>query len=124
MKNSTNTIRPILYRILADLIFVFHFVVIMIVIFGWLFPSIWYLYMFVLVVSLIFDIFLGYCILSKWEFLLRKKLKPDLKYSYSFTTYYTYRLTNYWLTDRFMKIVAITFLSLSILINIALYFLV
>jgi hypothetical protein len=124
MQKSAHSALPILYRLSADLIFLFHFVVVMIILFGWLVPVIWPLYMFTLVVSLISDIVFGYCLLSKWEFVLRKKFNPSINYDYDFTTYYTYRLTNRTIRDNFMKIAAITFISLSILVNIVFRFLV
>ncbi len=124
MQKSVHSAPPILYRLSADLIFIFHFTVVMIILFGWLVPAIWPLYMFTLVVSLVSDVVFGYCLLSKWEFVLRKKFNPSIDYDYDFTTYYTYRLTNRTIRDSFMKIAAITFISLSILISIVFRFLV
>ena len=61
------------YRVGADAIFILHFLLVLFVVFGWLTPRLWPWYMAALVVTLISDMVFGYCILSKWEFDLRKK---------------------------------------------------
>ncbi len=111
-----------IYRITADFIFGIHLLVLLVAVFGWLYPSMWVLYMIVLVSALISDIFLGYCILSKWEFILRKKVDQKVDYSYSFTTYYTRNFTKGRIDENFYRSASVVFLALSIIIN--LYFLV
>jgi len=108
----------ILYRIAAEIIFVFHVVIVTLVLFGWMFPNLWYFYIAALIASLFSDVFLGYCIVSKWEFDLRKKFDSKINYHYNFATYYTYKITNHHISDHFYKITAMIFLSLSIMISI------
>lgn len=111
-----------LKRFAADLLFMFHFAVVLILLFGWLFPSLWYLYMLILLATLLSELLLGFCFLSKWEFLLRKKMNPDLDYKYSFSSYYTYKLTQQRLSEKFVQIAAVVFLSSSLVLNLYFHF--
>lgn len=112
-----------LYRIGADGIFVAHLLLVLVVVFGFLIPSIWYLYMTILVATLLSDVVYGYCILSKWEFNLRKKLDPGVTYNFTWATYYTYKVTNYRISDTFYKKAAIAALMLCIALNVYFKFL-
>lgn len=108
------------HRLIADSIFVAHFLLVLLVLFGWAVPELWSVYMAALVTTLISDLIFGYCILSKWEFDLRKRINPKIQYDFTWATYYTYKLTNQRINHRFFKSVAILFLILSI--GISLYF--
>lgn len=119
---SSTVVKGALYRIAADMVFLIHFVVVVIVLFGWLIPDVWPLYMLVLVGTLLSELLLSYCVLSKWEFDLRKKIYPNLNYEYSYTSYYTYKLTRQHLSERFFARTGILFTSLSILINLYFHF--
>jgi hypothetical protein len=110
-------------RILADCIFLFHCLVVAIIGFGWALPSIWYLYMLTLFVTLISEVALGYCFLSKWEFDLRKQIDPSVDYDYGFSSYYTYKLTHHRLSKRFIANAALFFLVASLAINLYFKFL-
>ncbi len=104
--------------IIANAIFLIHATVVFLAFFGWLFSKIWLIYMAVLILTLISDIVFGYCILSKFEFSIRKKLNPETNYNYTFSSYYTYKLTNHKISDKFIINVAYVFLTSSILINL------
>ena len=104
--------------ILANTIFLIHSAVVLIAFFGWLFPKIWIIYMAVLILTLLSDIIFGYCILSKFEFAIRKKNNPKTDYNYTFSSYYTYKLTNQRISDKFIINIAYIFLTGSILINL------
>ncbi len=107
-----------LSRIAADIVFVAHFLVIVIIGIGWLFPSIWYLYMAILFGTLLSELFFSYCILSKWEYQLRRIADPAVEYEYEFASYYTYRLTRGYLSGRFLRVAGTAFVSLSIILNL------
>jgi len=107
-----------LYRITADFIFLIHSIVLIVALFGWLVPSIWFIYIAVLVLTLLSDIAFGCCILSKWEFDLRKKINPQLNYHYSWTTYYTYRFTQHLVSEVFIERMAQVFIIGSLLLNV------
>jgi Protein of Unknown function (DUF2784) len=111
-------IMKIVYRLLADTIWVLHFLVVFTVLFGWLFPSLWYVYMFVLASTFISNIFWNYCFLSKWEFYLRKKINPKLEYDFTYTSYYTYNLTKGYLSKDFLRWVGLGLTSTSLIINL------
>ena len=106
------------YRLGADAIFTLHLLLVVLVVFGWTVPTLWPIYMVAMVITLASDVVFGYCIFSKWEFDLRKKVNPDTNYNFTWTTYYTYKVTNYKISDRFYKRAAIVALTLCILINI------
>lgn len=108
----------LLYRIGADAIWIVHFLVVVLVLFGWLVPSIWYIYIIVLSGTLLSELIWSYCVLSKWEFDLRKKCNPDISYDFTYSSYYTYRLTQGYLSPRFLGQAGIVFCSLSLILNI------
>lgn len=110
-------------RIVADCIFLAHCAVVAIVGFGWAIPSIWYLYILTLLVTLVSELTLGYCFLSKWEFDLRKQIDPAVDYDYGFSSYYTHKLTHQRLSKRFIATAALFFLVASLAINIYFRFL-
>lgn len=107
----------------ANIVFVVHVIVFVYGLFGWLIDhSIW-IYVSTLLGMLVLDIYFGYCILSKWEFDLRKKVNPDVDYPYHFSSYYTDRLLGKQLSPTFFTKAIYTFLVFSIGINtfLALY---
>lgn len=99
-------------------VFALHCLVMVVALFGWLWPSIWPAYIALITFVLIQDIFLGYCILSRWEFSLRRLLNPKLRYDYTFSSFYTYKLTHKRLSTKFVRIAGIVFLSASLAINL------
>ena len=110
-------------RIGADILFMLHFFIVIIGLFGWMVESIWYLYMSVLIITLISGLTLGYCFISKWEFTLRKIKNPELSYNYNCTSFYTHKFTNNKLSNTFIEWVALLFIISSIIINIYFHFL-
>ncbi|TSC85859.1 MAG: hypothetical protein G01um10148_767 [Parcubacteria group bacterium Gr01-1014_8] len=104
-------------------IFLVHCVVGVIIFFGWLWPSIWPIYIGLLVYVLFQNLILGYCILSRWEFSLRRMLNPKLRYQYNFTTYYTYKLTHKRLSTKFVQVAGTFFIVASLTISLSAKFL-
>lgn len=105
----------LVYRTAAEVIFLIHLgLVLLVVFFGWYFPSLWPWYTAALVVTLISDLAFGYCILSKWEFDLRKKINPQTNYDYTWATHYTYKITNHRISNRFFERMATLFLVVSL----------
>lgn len=92
--------------------------VVFIILFGWVFPSMWPLYMIILFVTFVQDLLFGYCFLSKWEFALRRAVDPQLRYDWSFSSYYTYQLTRQRLSRHFVRVAGLLFLDFSIAINL------
>ncbi len=106
------------YKISADIIFLLHIVIFLIALFGWIFPRIWYLYVTTLALVLLSDLIFGYCLASKWEFDLRKKVNPEVKYAYAWSSYYTYKFTDHKLSPVLFERVAIVFLAGSLFLNL------
>jgi hypothetical protein len=113
----------LLYRVLADLIFAIHGVLFFFILFGFLFPVWWSLYMSGLVLVLISDLIFGYCILSKWEFYFRRQVNPEVNYEFDWTSYYLHKLTERYIDKTFYYRAAVTFLVLCITINLYFKFL-
>ena len=107
-----------LYRILADLIFIIHGILFVLILFGFLYPTWWNWYMLTLVMVLISDLIFGYCILSKWEFQLRKRVNPKVNYDFDWTSYYLHKITDSYISKQFYYRAAITYLILCIGINL------
>lgn len=99
-------------------IFLFHCAIGVVIFLGWLWQSIWPLYVGLLIVVLFQNIILGYCVLSRLEFALRRMLNPRLRYEYNFTTYYTYKLTHKRLSTRFVQILGTIFLTVSLAVSL------
>ena len=108
----------LLYKVSADLIFLVHALLFLVILFGWAIPSIWYIYMSLLVITLLSDLVFGYCPISKWEFYLRKKVNPEVSYDYHWSSYYTRWLTSRNLSPTFFFRVAIFFLTSSLVLNL------
>ncbi len=105
-------------RIFADIIFIVHAGLFPIVLLGWMVPSIWYFYMTIMALTLVSALTFGYCILSKWEFDLRKQIDPKIDYNYTWSGYYVHRFTQKHLPEAFWKRMSIVFLAGSLAINI------
>ena len=105
-----------LIALLANFVFLFHCFVIFIILFGWTFGKLSILYPITLIITLILESILGYCILARIEFNLRKKIKPDLDYDSSFISYYLYRIYNFKISRAFMDTVYVLFLIISLCI--------
>jgi hypothetical protein len=102
----------------AILIFILHCAVVIIALFGWMWPILWPVYVLLITIVLLQDALLGYCILSKWEFALRRMLNPKLRYDYTFTSFYTYKLTHKRLSTQFIRVAGIIFLSSSLVLTL------
>jgi Protein of Unknown function (DUF2784) len=115
--------KKFLYILAADTLFVLHLILFLIVVFGWSIESIWGVYMTLLVLTLLSDIIFGYCLLSKWEFDLRKKIDPSIDYNFTWSTFYTHKFTANRIPDKLFKHVALSFLVISLSMNIYFKFL-
>lgn len=80
-----------LYRMAADLLLGLHFVVGAFFLAGWLFRAIQLLYLPILISWPLCWIFLGYCPLTRWEILLRKKYNPEFDTHEEFIKRYAHK---------------------------------
>ncbi len=101
-------------RVAAELLFAFHCALFVIVVFGWLMPQIHFIYMAVLTATLLSYFAFEYCILSKWEFSLRKSVDPHVDYDHTFASYYTRKLFNGHLSNNFYNKAATIFIIVSL----------
>mgnify|MGYP003393667734 FL=1 len=72
----------------ADLIFLVHLALVLLVAVGWLVPGLYPVFATTLAVVLLADIFVGNCPLTSLEFNLRRKLNPGKIYGNSCITHY------------------------------------
>lgn len=79
----------ILLKFQAGIIFSAHFVLVLIVAVGWLVPGLFYLHTALLAATIMSEILFGYCVLTRLEFGLRKKLNPDAVFDRSCIAHYT-----------------------------------
>ena len=79
------------YRLLADVFFVLHFVIGAFFLFGWIFSEIQIVYLPLLISWPLSWILLGYCPVTKWEFLLRRKYGANLDTNTEFIRHYTHK---------------------------------
>ncbi len=84
--NDTATLR--FYRLTADFVFLVHFALVVIVALGWLFPALFYIHLILIILTVFSEIFLGYCLLTRMEFGLRKKIDPTLSFDRSCIVHY------------------------------------
>ena len=106
------------YIYLANFIFFIHALLFVYALFGWLVPvSIW-IYIGVLFVALVLDLYFGYCFLSKWEFDLRKKVDPETNYVYNFSSYYADKWLRNYISPSFVDRLAHVYLLCMLAITI------
>jgi hypothetical protein len=104
--------------ILANFLFILHFFIVGILLFGWAFPRIYYIYVILLIITLIYWLFLGYCPITKWEFNIRRKYEPGLNYKNEYIEYYASKLFKINIPVFFIRIIGVIFLVISLLIAI------
>jgi len=113
-----HNVGAMLYRVGAEFLFLALFSVVVTVLFGWLFPSIWPLYMVALAGTFLSNITLRRCVLSDWEFSLRRRYDPTTSYDYSYSSFYTYKLTKQRISDGFLLKVGLVFTGVSFVANL------
>lgn len=80
--------RKVLYRILADFVFVVHLSLVLLVVVGWLVPVLFYPFLVAVVLTFLSELFFGFCFLSKIEFGLRKRIDPNKIFDKSCIAHY------------------------------------
>src|SRR5437868_3605666 len=90
------------YRIGADAVFLFHSLWIAIGMFGWLMPSLWYLYLIILVSTLLSYFTFQRCIFTVWEFNLRRKVDSTFTTKSDWLPYYTHKFAHQRISDKFI----------------------
>lgn len=80
-----------IHILLANILFIIHFLLGVFILLGWLFPNIKILYLVILLLWISSWIFLGYCPITKWEFLLRRKYDKSIDPNAEAIKYYVYK---------------------------------
>ncbi len=114
----------LLKKIFADGLFLLHGSILLVILFGRLFQTLWWLYVPILGITLTSEVLLGYRFLSRWEFDLRKQINPEIAYDFTFSGYYTRKLTGHSLRTELVKVAAWTFLPASLGLELYFHFLV
>ena len=107
----------------VNILFLIHFILVFIIFFGWMLPSVHFIYISVLFATLLCWTFLGYCPITKWEFNIRRKYEPELDYRNEYIEYYFSKFFKVNIPVTFIRFWGIVFLVISLLINIIPYFL-
>jgi len=77
--------------LIADILFVLHCLVGIFILSGWMFSKIKVIYLAFLIGWLSCWLFLGYCPITKWEFLLRRKYNKSINPNDEAIQYYMYK---------------------------------
>lgn len=108
----------LLYRVGADVVFFFHFIWIMLGMFAWAWAELWYTYVFVVVTTIASYLFSRNCILTRWEFALRRRAGQWLDFSSDWIPYYTHKLGGSRVSDAFLFRAALFFLVSTLALNL------
>lgn len=73
---------------MADLLFLVHVFLGLVLVWLWQFKSFYLLYLVILIATLASNLFFKDCFLAQWEFYFRKKLRPELTYTTFFDFYF------------------------------------
>jgi hypothetical protein len=85
---SSRVVSRISKLVAAEIVFAIHFILVAIVALGWLIPGFFYAHLTLLVLTISSEILLGYCILTRIEFGIRRKLDPALVFDKSCMVHY------------------------------------
>jgi hypothetical protein len=102
--------------VFAGGLFAIHLVVVLMVMFSWLFSTMLPLYTLTLVTTLLSELTLGYCPLTRWEFILRHSVNPRISEGTSYLSYYAYRILPKVPDETIVAAVSLIFLSVSVLV--------
>ena len=78
-------------KLFADALFVLHCMFGVFILCGWAFPNIFLIYILTLIVWVATWVFLGYCPITRWEFMLRRKQGVDLDPNEEVIQHYMYK---------------------------------
>ncbi len=105
------------YKITSNVISIIHIPIIFFIFFGWLFTGVLsYIYLGILVGTLLSWQLLGYCILAKWEFDIRSKYMRVPKYHYEYLHYWSYKLFNLNINAKYIRNYGTLFIICSMIL--------
>lgn len=110
--------KSILYRIVAEFLFLCHVAVAIVLFTFWYFSYLYPFYLIVLIVSLLSDIIFHSCFLSVWEFYFRKKSNPNINYEHTFFSFYFNKFFGQKVSTRTVQKIVLVLLWVSLVLNI------
>lgn len=109
-------------KIFAFMIFILHLGVVFINVMGWFFPILRPLYQITLFATIVSWITTTSCMLTVWEFKLRKMINPKIEdYEYEFIDYYFRKFFKGTASPVFVHRIGLFFLVVSLGLNIVTY---
>lgn len=101
----------LIYWIGASFLAVVHPVVTLVILLGWAHEDLFCLHGFFVFLTVLSWVFYGHCVLSDWEYKLRKKLDSDIElYEYGYLHYHLRKLTPIAPDKKFIKRIGMPFL--------------
>ena len=83
--------RKQIYLLGANVLFGVHVFAILSNVAGWLVPGFFFAYLAIMLASIVSELYFGYCVLTKLEFGLRKKVEPNLVFNTSCIKHYAFK---------------------------------
>lgn len=80
------------YLALANIVCILHFLLILLVLFGWVHDRSFWFFVSAILITAFSELLLGKCILTVWEFNLRRKVDPSKIYDPSCIMHYSRKL--------------------------------
>lgn len=100
---------------MAELMFISHTLLMIVLLAGWLFPEpYYYIYLAILTLTFLTQLLFRYCLLTAWEFYFRRIHDPEIGPTPYFLTYYSHKTFPGWVTDGFVDRISLVFLGVSI----------
>lgn len=106
-----------IYRITAIFLDIIHIPIVFIIFFGWVLNGFWsYVYLAILIITLLCWQILGYCPVTKWEFDIRRKYMNIPSYHYEYLHYWGYKFLNISINPKKVQFYGSLFIIVSIII--------
>ena len=104
-------------RVLAELIFLIHTALVLILVLGWLLsPPYYYVYLAVLFVTFVTQLIWRYCLLTTWEFYFRRLYDPSIGPTPYYLTYYSHKMFPGLVSETLVDRLSLVFLSASLVL--------
>jgi hypothetical protein len=104
------------YKIISAFMGIIHVPIVVVIFFGWIFNGFWsYVYFVTLFLTLCSWVLLGYCLITKWEFDVRKKFMDIPNYHYEYLHYWGYKLLKININPKKIRFYGILFIVVSMI---------
>lgn len=110
-----------LHLVIANILFVLHCLVGVVILIGWYFPEIKIFYISLLIAWIGSWIFLGYCPITKWEFLLRRKYDNTIDPNAEAIKYYMYKFFKKDISSRLIFIGGLVVFFVALVLSLTIH---